>query len=643
MGRIRQSLSMKLSLDILLMAAPIFVLALGAIFLQSRYYIRREASERAVSLLNTTMQRLRNYMSTIETSTNANTWFIEDSFIPDSLMVFSNRIVTLNRNVHSCSISAEPDAFPQYGRYFSVYTVNNGDTIETFREPDYEYFDRQWYKTPLKAGKGCWVDPFYEHTEGTVNLDEATAAYCKPLRRKDGKIVGVISTELSFGHLAGAINVSKKSYPNSYFMLIGADGRYFIHPDSTRLFRKTIFTDADPAEHSELIALGHAMTSGSQGSMHIHDKGQVYHVCYGPVPGTGWSLALLCPDSEILKSYHLLTYIIVALIIIGLLVITWLCDRSVRSAISPLKRLLKQSKNITAGNYDEVIPRSVRHDDIGQLQNSFATMQQSLRDHVDSIRKATEETQRHNEEMAKAKEMAEKSVRQKTEFIRNVSHQIRTPLNIIMGFSLVLRDSFVSHSAAEGGQGELKDDNLGDITAMMKHNAYHLRRMVTMLFDSSETGATVEMLSRRNEEVSCNKVARESVDYIHSNFPNLTIRLETDLPDSLCILTNTQYLARAIRELLYNAVKYSDGQHISLRLSRTDATVRFVFEDRGPGLSDESQEFVFSPFYKMDDLSEGLGLGLPLSKRHAKSLGGDLTLDTSYRDGCRFILELPIT
>ena len=228
MSKIKHSLSKKLSLTILLMAAPIFVLALGALFLQSRYFIRQEATERANSLLNTTMQRLRNYMSTIETSTNANTWLIEENFYPDSLLVYSNRIVRLNRNVRSCSICAEPDMFPQYGRYFSVYTVDNGDTIETFREPEYEYFDRLWYKTPMEAGKACWVDPFYEHTEGTINLNEAIASYAKPLLRKDGTIVGIISTDLSFSRLADAINVSEKSYPNAYFMLIGGDGRYFI-------------------------------------------------------------------------------------------------------------------------------------------------------------------------------------------------------------------------------------------------------------------------------------------------------------------------------------------------------------------------------------------------------------------------------
>ena len=98
---------------------------------------------------------------------------------------------------------------------------------------------------------------------------------------------------------------------------------------------------------------------------------------------------------------------------------------------------------------------------------------------------------------------------------------------------------------------------------------------------------------------------------------------------------------RSIRELLYNSAKYSDGKHIRLLVTETTATVCFIVEDVGPGLPEQSDDLLFKPFVKLDDLSEGLGLGLPLTKRHVLSLGGDLTFDPNYREGCRFVLELP--
>ena len=122
----------------------------------------------------------------------------------------------------------------------------------------------------------------------------------------------------------------------------------------------------------------------------------------------------------------------------------------------------------------------------------------------------------------------------------------------------------------------------------------------------------------------------------------MKIQFLTDVSDDFHIHTSYLYLMRSVRELLFNAVKYSDGQHIVMRINRTEDTVRFIFEDTGPGIAEEDAARLFEMFVKVNDLSEGLGIGLPLAKRHLKNLGGDITLDTSYKAGCRFIIELPI-
>ena len=632
---------MNLSLGILLLAAPLFVLSLGILYLQSRYFIHEEANDRAVSVLNTTMQRVRNYMATVETATNSNLWLVEENFHPDSLLALSRRIVQLNSHVNGCSISGEPYVFPECGRYFSVYTANQGDTIISIREPDYEYFEKVWYKTAIVAGKACWVEPFDEYVEGTLNPSETIASYCKPIRGKDGRILGVISTDLSFPKLAKAINETDHGYDKAYFMLLGKDGTYYLHPDSTRLYTKTIFTDKNPDHEAGLIALGYEMTQGKEGTMHVTVNGQYWHVTYKPVPDTDWSLALICLDSEILKGYYQQTIIIIVLIVIGLLVIVFMSYKVVGRAVRPLGNLLGMSERIAAGHYDESIPYTDREDAIGQLQNSFATMQESLNDHVGSIRRTVEQTKERNEELVRATQLAEVAVRQKTAFIQDVSHQIRTPLNIIIGFANVLRESLTSIGSGNLDQNALAKEEVATIAGMMKHNSAHLDRMLLMLYDSSDQVASEEQWLQRNEQVSPNKVARECIDHTLSHFPDLPIHFETDLDDDCSIQSNYLYLMRTLRELLYNSAKYSDKKHISLRVTATDKMVRFITEDVGAGIPEGSYDLIFTPFVKVDDLSEGLGLGLPLSKRHAKSLGGDLILDTSYHDGCRFILEVP--
>jgi signal transduction histidine kinase len=81
--------------------------------------------------------------------------------------------------------------------------------------------------------------------------------------------------------------------------------------------------------------------------------------------------------------------------------------------------------------------------------------------------------------------------------------------------------------------------------------------------------------------------------------------------------------------------------NISVQMEEAETVVRFIVQDTGTGISDKDSDFIFVPFTKTTELTEGLGLGLPLTKRHARNLGGDLTLDPAYHDGCRFILELP--
>ena len=169
---IRQTLSTKLSLDILFMATLIFVVSLGLFYLQSKRMVRIEAMNRANSVLNTTLHRVSCYMNTIETATNTNDWLVLENLQPDSLLAYTRRIVFLNRHVAGCSITTEPNTFPQYGRDFSAYSVREGDSVTTVREGEYDYYEKVWYKTPKMLGRACWVDPFDDYNEGTLSNPE---------------------------------------------------------------------------------------------------------------------------------------------------------------------------------------------------------------------------------------------------------------------------------------------------------------------------------------------------------------------------------------------------------------------------------------------------------------------------------------
>ena len=637
---IRKKFSHKLIVGIMILAMIIFMVSLGILFTQSRHLIRVEALGRASSVLNTTLQRISRNLMTIENATNTYSWMAERAFEPDSILELTNRIVRLNPHIDGCSISAEPDLFPKYGRQYSAYTIREGDSLLTVVEEPYDYFHKVWYKTPRERDEGCWAVYFDDSDSLEVVLDGMLASYGKPLRKRDGSVLGIISTDLSLLRLSNIIS-EVRPYPNSYFIMIDGDGRYMIHPDESQLFYKTIFTDIDPRRQPDIIALGHEMTAGNQGRMAVKIDGEDCLVSYQPVPGTDWSLAIVCPDRDVLAGYNKLTYIIGPLLFIGLIIILVLCNRVVSHAISPINGLLEKTQSIAAGNMEVHISSTPREDAIGQLQNSFASMLSSLNFHMGSVRYISQQTKERNEELEKATRLVEEADKQKTAFIQNVSHQIRTPLNILMGFAQVIRET-LTPSDGNAIREALQEDEKKSIAEMMNHNSKHLRRMLFMLFDSSEVGLSEEVNALKDDHIPCNAVAQMAIDDTKRYFPNLDIPFKTNVPDELCIQTSRLYLKRSLREILYNAAKYSDGQHVRMEVKREGDKVCFIIEDTGKGITEADRENIFKFFTKVDDLSEGLGLGLPLAKRHAQMLNGDLKLDADYHEGCRFILELPI-
>lgn len=637
MMSIRRSFSAKVIMWVLLLAVPVFLASVGVLFWQSHKLIRAEAVDKASNVLACAMHRINRYLITTKTASHTNAWIVEQSLYPDSIQAITNRIATTNPYTDGCAISTEPGVIPQYPDGFMSVSFNTKDSVNTFIEPDHSYFQERWYSIPRTQRKPTWVVFNDKNREQETDEDATIAAYTHPLFNKKGKFVGIISIWLSLQHISN-IMAEVRPYPHSYYVMIDEKGRYVGHPDSTRLFNQTIFSVADPQHQADLIALGYEMTKGNKGSMSVKINGKKSLVCYMPVEGTPWSLAIVCPHSDILRGFYRLTYIVVALLIVGLLLIFINCHKAVTVSLSPLQQLLEKTKAVSNGHLDVDIAHTKRTDVIGGLQNSFATMLESLNYYINSVRTATDQTKRYNRELEHTTQLAVEAQRQKTIFIQNVTHQIRTPLNIIMGFAQILNCPTDDTSLSE----ELGQDEIKSIASTMTHNSRLLIRMVMMLFDSSENGKAETANCDKREMVACNDVCQVALKFTTKYNPEVPVEFKTELADDFCIHTNYRYLEYSLEELLSNAVRYSDQQHISLYVTRNKEFVRFVVQDTGKGIAEADREHIFKFFTKVDDFSEGLGLGLPLTKRHAETLGGNLILDTTYHEGSRFIFEIPV-
>jgi signal transduction histidine kinase len=152
-----------------------------------------------------------------------------------------------------------------------------------------------------------------------------------------------------------------------------------------------------------------------------------------------------------------------------------------------------------------------------------------------------------------------------------------------------------------------------------------------------------------NEEVtktcfSCNALCREIISSFRLTSPHMVkLGFETTLPDDFNIFSDQEKVKSILMELLDNANKFTQQGAITLSCSQPDAhIVNIKVSDTGIGISKANRQQVFTKFTKIDDFTEGVGLGLTLSKRTAKILGGDLILDPFYSEGASFILSLRI-
>ena len=387
---IRKKLSVRVSVWVVLFAAIIFIIALGFLFYQSRETVRQEAVNRASQILDKTSLRVESILNRVEVASDMGKWLAErHPDKPDSMYVYSRSMLLNNPDFYNCSIAFEPDYFSDKGRYFSAYTKYVGDSLRTIQggNDHYQYYYMDWYLMPMLLDKPCWTDPYMDFDVST-NTVEMVTSYSQAIKDRQGQKIGVINTSLSITWLSQTIS-AMKPYPNSYSIMIGRGGTYFVHPDSTKIVRQTIFTQTLDSPDTALVALGHAMQRGEEGVKQMHINGADCYVFYKPLGQTGCSMAIVCPESDIFSGFDRLRNSVEAIVLVGLLLMFCIFIRVITRELSPLRRLAREAETIASGQFDAEMPDFKRIDEIGQLSQSFVGMQRSLVKHIEELKSTT--------------------------------------------------------------------------------------------------------------------------------------------------------------------------------------------------------------------------------------------------------------
>jgi signal transduction histidine kinase len=225
--------------------------------------------------------------------------------------------------------------------------------------------------------------------------------------------------------------------------------------------------------------------------------------------------------------------------------------------------------------------------------------------------------------------------RLKTELLANVSHEFRTPLNVIVGYVDLLREGTFGAFSAESVP----------VLDKVRGNASYLLELVEEFLDLSKLEAGA--MPVRRETVHLTPFLRELGEWFALLVRTRPVRFVADVPEGLPpVAAESAKLRIVIQNLLSNAEKFTEQGEVRLEAARLDGDrIAIHVSDTGPGIAPEHQEVIFDIFHQLgphDGQTKGIGLGLALARRFARMMGGEILLESEVGKGSRFTVLLPV-
>ena len=272
-----------------------------------------------------------------------------------------------------------------------------------------------------------------------------------------------------------------------------------------------------------------------------------------------------------------------------------------RKAVSPVVELSEATKQIASGNFDITVNHSGRKDEFGQLTRNFMLMAQGLKS---------------NELLSK-------------DFISNVSHEFRTPLAIISGYTKLLDSD------------EITKDERHDYNLKIQSETQRLIKLISNILNLSKLDN--QKIQERHKLFSLDEQIRQAVLSLEAQWRAKGIRMDIDVPE-INYLGTEDLLAQVWSNILDNAVKFT-GENgvigIQARLDKDKVIVEI--SDNGIGMELATQQRIFERFYQGDSShsAQGNGLGLALVKQILDVLDGSISIKSELGGGSVFTVAIP--
>ena len=249
------------------------------------------------------------------------------------------------------------------------------------------------------------------------------------------------------------------------------------------------------------------------------------------------------------------------------------------------------------------------------------------------LKKSLKKLQKLNKKLELAKNRAEESDNLKTAFLANLSHEIRTPMNGILGFTDLLKND------------NLSTDMISKYVDIIQQSGNRLMNLIDDLIDISQIEANQVALEPQNTNLN------DLIDGVYNFFEPRAVRkglqftCEKEINNTVDIYVDKLKLEQVLTNLLNNAFKFTKEGTIRLKCYSSDEHLFFSVKDTGAGISADKKDVIFQRFHQADNTylkgTEGMGLGLSISKSFVEKMGGEIWVESEIGKGSEFFIRLP--
>jgi len=383
----------------------IFLLTIGWFYYRSCVSLEREMEDDARNLVLASVNRVEATLRSIGKVTAGVARSLEsDCFGKESATALLRETLAANNDMYGLGAAFEPDTTVQPPRPVVPYFYRKNGQLIYANEQDFQYLTLDWYRIPMELGEKTWSEPYFDEGSGAMLM----TSYSVPFRageEEKKKIRGIVVADVSLDWLTELVS-SIKVLETGYSFLLSRNGTIMTYPTKEFVMNETIFSLAESRGAPALRDIGNKMVRGESGFAPYTDpqNGRSW-MYYAPIPSTGWTLAVVFPESEMYEGERSLTLIAAHIALGGIVLLTIAVFLIARSITAPLCALAEATKEIAAGNFDAELPPVRSQDEVGMLTTAFAAMNGALKEYIRNLTETTAAKERIQSELKMATEI----------------------------------------------------------------------------------------------------------------------------------------------------------------------------------------------------------------------------------------------